>query len=92
MKKILVSLFVALFAASTLLAQTPEEIVADQDELVRLRCALNQLTPEEWMLVNALYYRNMSEAEAGKFLGITQQAVSYRIKSICRKLKKIMRI
>ena len=71
---------------------TPEEIVADQDELFRLRSALNQLTPKEWMLVNALYYRNMSEAEAGKFLGITQQAVSYRIKSICRKLKKIMRI
>ena len=32
MKKILVSLFVALFAASTLLAQTPEEIVAKMNQ------------------------------------------------------------
>ena len=66
--------------------------MTNQDELVRLRLALNQLSPDEWMLVNALHYRNMSEAEVGELLGITQQAVSYRIRSIYRKLKKCMGI
>ena len=71
---------------------TSEEIVADQDELVRLRCALNQLTPDEWMLINSLYYQSMSEAETGSYLGISQQAVSKKARKIYRKLKKFMKL
>lgn len=67
-----------------------EDALIERDELERLRCALRELRMDEWMLVNALYYQGISETEAAKILNVTQQAVSYRIKAICRKLKKIM--
>ena len=71
---------------------SPEESIADRDELNRLRLALRQLSPEEWTLINALYYQGLSEKDAGKCVGISQQGISKRLKRIYRKLKNFMEI
>lgn len=67
-----------------------EDALIEQDELERLRCALKRLEPEERELVKALFFDGKNERQYAESLGITQQAVSYRIKAICRKLKKYM--
>ena len=69
---------------------SPEQALIEQDELERLRCALKRLEPEERELVKALFFDGKNERQYAESLGITQQAVSYRIKAICRKLKKYM--
>lgn len=69
---------------------SPEDLVAAQDEIIRLKQALWKLKPDEWELINLLYYKEMSEAEAGKMLGLSQQGISKRLKRIYRNLKKIL--
>ena len=69
---------------------SPEESLMEQDELARLHHALNQLRPDEQYLIHAIFYERIGEATLGKKMGLTQQAISYRVKTVCRKLKKIM--
>ena len=69
---------------------SPEETLIERDELERLRLALKRLEPEERKLVKALFFEEKTEQQYAESLDVTQQAVSYRIKAICRKLKKIM--
>ena len=69
---------------------SPEDALIERDEVERLRLALKRLEPEERELVKALFFEDKTERQYAESLGITQQAVSYRNRAICRKLKKIM--
>lgn len=69
---------------------SPEDTLIERDELERLRLALKRLKPEERELIKALFFDGKNERQYAESLGITQQAVSYRIRTICRKLKKFM--
>ena len=56
----------------------------------KLRTALSELTDDERILITLHYYRDISESELAKKYGISQQAISKRIKKIREKLKSII--
>ena len=53
----------------------------------KLRTALSELTDDERILITLHYYKDISESELAKKYGISQQAISKRIKKIREKLK-----
>ena len=56
----------------------------------KLRTALSELTDDECILITLHYYKDISESELAKKYGISQQAISKRIKKIREKLKSII--
>ena len=56
----------------------------------KLRTALSELTDDERILITLHYYKDISESELEKKYGISQQAISKRIKKIREKLKSII--
>ena len=75
------------FAAST---PTPEETVTRKDEYRRLKTALSQLTPEEWSLIQALYYEGLSERAQAEKLRIPVMTIHNRKVRVLVKLKNLM--
>ena len=55
-----------------------------------LRKALAQLTKEEYELIQALYYENISEREYAAKLGLSQRGLNKRRHKALAKLKKIL--
>ena len=55
----------------------------------KLRTALSELTDDERIIITLHYYKEISERELAKKYGISQQAISKRIKKIREKLKSI---
>ena len=68
------------------------EQVMNQIMLDKLRSSLSMLTEEEMELINFLYYEEKSETELSSVYGISQQAISKRLKRILAKLKKLLEI
>lgn len=66
------------------------ETVIDKLKLDKLRECICLLSEEEQKLIRQHYYDEISEVELGRMYGITQQAVSKRIKKIQQKIKKLM--
>lgn len=56
----------------------------------RLRECISLLTPEERQLIQQHYYDDISEVELGRKYGISQQAVSKRLKKVRAKLKNLL--
>ena len=55
----------------------------------KLRTALSELTDDERIIITLHYYKEISESELAKKYGISQQAISKRIKKIREKLKSV---
>ncbi len=68
------------------------ERVTDQIMLGKLRACLSLLNEQEIELIKFLYYEEKSETELSLFYGISQQAISKRLKRILAKLKKLLEI
>lgn len=66
------------------------EVVSDKLMLDKLRECLFLLPDEEKELICRHYYEEMTEVELSKLYGISQQAVSKRLKKIREKLKGLM--
>ena len=58
--------------------------------LDRLRECISLLTDEEQQLIRQHYYDEISEVELSRKYGISQQAVSKRLKKVRAKLKKLL--
>ena len=56
----------------------------------RLKTALRLLSDSERVLVNAIFFEELSEREVGLRLGVTQSVVNKRKSKILAKLRKIM--
>ena len=56
----------------------------------RLKTALRLLSDSERVLVNAIFFEELSEREVGLRLGVTQSVVNKRKAKILAKLRKIM--
>lgn len=65
-----------------------EEEVFKKIIVEELYQALALLTDEEWELIKAIYYLEMSEREYAGILGISQNTVHKRKHGILKKLKK----
>lgn len=69
-----------------------DEMIVKKDMLKKLREAMASLSSDEKALIQALYFsgRAVTEAEAGKSLGMSQQVFHYRKKKIFSKLAKFL--
>lgn len=69
-----------------------EERVVNKEMLEKLREAVNLLSADEMIIIQTLYYseRVVTEGEAGKILGMSQQTLHYRKKKIFSKIAKIL--
>ena len=64
--------------------------VIDQLLLDRLRECISLLSSEEQKLIHQHYFDEISEVELGREYGISQQAVSKRLKKVRERLKNLM--
>ena len=69
-----------------------EEVIARKEMLKKLYEAMASLSSDEMTIIQTLYFsgRIVTEAEAGKSLGMSQQAFHYRKKKIFSKLAKFL--
>ena len=69
-----------------------EEVIARKEMLKKLYEAMASLSSDEVAIIQTLYFsgRIVTEAEAGKSLGMSQQAFHYRKKKIFSKLAKFL--
>lgn len=64
--------------------------VIDQLLLDKLRECISLLSSEEQKLIHQHYYDEISEVELGREYGISQQAVSKRLKKVRERLKNLL--
>lgn len=69
---------------------TPENSAIEEMVRQSLRNILNLLSPEDYELVYDLYYRDRTEPECARKMGITQQAVHKRKKRVLKKIKNFL--
>ena len=62
----------------------------DIDTLIELKEGLKKLNDNEEKLIKYRYFKNLSQMDTAKLLGITQVQVSRNEKKIIKKLKTIM--
>ena len=60
--------------------------------LEKLALAKEDLTGDERLLIDLFYEENKSQDEISDITGIPQTTVSYRLKKVIKKLRKIMGI
>ena len=70
-------------------AESVEETVIRNLMIANLRVHLAKLPVIERDLIHAIFYDQISEADIGKRLGISQKAVNKRKKKILQKLQKL---
>ena len=69
-----------------------EEMLIDKIEKEELHKAIKKLTKEEQELIYFHYFENRSETDLAKAYGISQQAISKKIRKIREKIKKLLKI
>ncbi|OCA97847.1 hypothetical protein [Clostridium beijerinckii] len=66
---------------------TVESIVEDKILLELLVCALEELSSEEYELINNIYLKEQGEREYSRVSGIPRKTLAYRKEKILKKLK-----
>ena len=56
----------------------------------KLANALRQLSPDESIIIDLIYYKGMSQRSAAEAIGISQSTLHYRITILLDKIKRIM--
>ncbi len=69
-----------------------EESLVEKIEKEELHKAIKKLTKDEQELIYLHYFENRSETELAKVYGISQQAISKKIRKIREKIKKLLKI
>ena len=67
-----------------------EALVAGPTDEERLRTAIQQLTPDQQEMVQAIYFENVSVNDYAAQMGVTQSAISHRLQTVKKKLKKLL--
>ena len=75
-----------------LLTVNLEDDLIDKFEREELHKAIKKLPKEEQNLIFQHYFENRSETELAGIYGVSQQAISKKIKKIREKIKKILKI
>ena len=70
--------------------ETVEETVIHKLMIEKLRFVLDKLSPDEYALIYALYYKGISERQWSSETGIPQKTIKYRRRRILNKLKKFL--
>ncbi len=56
----------------------------------RLHAAIRQLSPDQQEMVRAIYFENVSINDYAAGMGVTQSAISHRLQTAKKKLKKLL--
>lgn len=52
--------------------------------------ALRQLSPDESIIIDLIYYKGMSQRNAAEAIGVSQSTLHYRIKNLLGKLREFI--
>jgi RNA polymerase sigma factor (sigma-70 family) len=63
-------------------------IVEDRLMISKLRDTILSLRKDEQLLIIQYFYEEMTESRIAEMYGVTQQAISHRLKMLCRRLKE----
>lgn len=67
-----------------------EALFAGPTDEERLHAAIRQLSPDQKEMVRAIYFENMSVNDYAARMGVTQSAISHRLQTVKKKLKKLL--
>lgn len=71
-------------------AEDVADLLAHEERLRELQKALRTLNPEERNLIDLHFYQDFPQADIAAQLGVSQQAISKRLRKICEKMKKLL--
>lgn len=67
-----------------------EALFAGPTDEERLRAAIQKLDPDQQKMVQAIYFENVSVNDYAAWMGVTQSAISHRLQTAKKKLKKFL--
>lgn len=70
--------------------KNPLQIMIEKDMIAYIQNLIGELSLEEQIIINSIYYKEMSERELAKQLHMSQQKLHYRKKRILKKLKHFL--
>ena len=68
-----------------------EALFAGPTDEERLHVAIRQLSPDQQEMVRAIFFENVSVNDYAARMGVTQSAISHRLQTVKKKLKKLLR-
>ena len=68
-----------------------EALFADSTDEERLRAAIQKLAPDQQAMIRAIYFEGVSVNDYAARMGVTQSAISHRLQTVKKKLKKLLR-
>lgn len=67
-----------------------ETLFAGPTDEERLRTAIRQLSRDQQEMVQAIFFENVSVNDYAARMGVTQSAISHRLQTVKKKLKKLL--
>ena len=67
-----------------------EALFAGPTDEERLRAAIQKLSPDQQAMIRAIYFENVSANDYAARMGVTQSAISHRLQTVRKKLKKLL--
>ena len=67
-----------------------EALFADSTDEERLRAAIQKLAPDQQAMIRAIYFEGVSVNDYAARMGVTQSAISHRLQTVKKKLKKLL--
>ena len=67
-----------------------EALFAGPTDEERLRAAIQKLSPDQQAMIRAIYFENVSVNDYAARMGVTQSAISQRLQTVKKKLKKLL--
>jgi RNA polymerase sigma-70 factor (ECF subfamily) len=67
-----------------------EALFAGPTDEERLHAVIRQLSPDQQEMVRAIYFENVSVNDYAARMGVTQSAISHRLQTVKKKLKKLL--
>lgn len=67
-----------------------EALFAGPTDEERLRAAIQKLAPDQQAMIRAIYFEGVSVNDYAARMGVTQSAISHRLQTVKKKLKKFL--
>ena len=67
-----------------------EALFAGPTDEERLRAAIQKLAPDQQAMIRAVYFDGVSVNDYAARMGVTQSAISHRLQTVKKKLKKLL--
>ena len=67
-----------------------EALFAGPTDEERLRAAIQKLDPDQQAMIRAIYFEGVSVNDYAARMGVTQSAISHRLQTVKKKLKKLL--